>query len=66
MDQRHTLSGWHRSTRCSTGGCIEMTQANQAVLIRDSKATGGAILEFSPSAWSNFVSAAIKSEFRAS
>jgi hypothetical protein len=66
MDQRHTLSGWHRSTRCSTGACIEVAHTNRTVLIRDSKVSGGVILEFTQGAWSDFVSAAIRSEFRAS
>jgi uncharacterized protein DUF397 len=55
MDQRHMQLSWHRSTRCSSGGCVEMASTSDAVLIRDSKQTGGEILAFDPQAWKAFV-----------
>lgn len=55
MDQRHMQLSWHRSTRCSSGGCVEMARTPDAVLVRDSKQIGGEILAFDPQAWRAFV-----------
>ena len=57
MDERHTQLGWHRSTRCSSGGCIELARAGGEFLVRDSKVNGGPILSFSRAAWGEFVAA---------
>jgi hypothetical protein len=56
VDERHTQLGWHRSTRCSTGGCVETSLTADACLVRDSKELGGAILSFDRSAWTDFIS----------
>lgn len=55
MDQRHMQLGWHRSTRCSSGGCVEVVNTHDSVLVRDSKQNGGEILAFAPDAWRAFV-----------
>jgi hypothetical protein len=55
VDERHTQLAWHRSTRCSNGGCIELARAGEEFLVRDSKVDGGSILSFSRAAWGEFV-----------
>jgi hypothetical protein len=57
VDERHARLGWHRSTRCSSGGCIELARDGEEFLVRDSKVDDGPILSFSRLAWGEFVAA---------
>ncbi|MGA8115207.1 MAG: DUF397 domain-containing protein [Actinocatenispora sp.] len=49
---------WRTSTRSANGGggnCVEVGTADGSrVLVRDSKDRDGAVLSFSPAAWSGF------------
>jgi hypothetical protein len=59
----HTRLEWHRSTRCSSGGCIEVARTAEEFLVRDSKVSGGSILSFGADGWGDFVAAVCTGEF---
>lgn len=65
VDERHTRLGWHRSTRCSSGGCVELARADEEFFVRDSKVSGGPILTFSRAAWGDFLAAVNAGDFDA-
>lgn len=46
---------WKRSTRCSTGACIEVGQFGKAVKVRDSKLEESPELTFDAEAWKAFI-----------
>ena len=48
---------WRRSTRCSSGSCVEAARTADVWLVRDSKENGGPILSFGRSEWTAFISA---------
>lgn len=49
---------WRKSSFSSNGGdCVEVAQAPTAVLVRDSKKTGGPTLAFPTKDWRSFVAA---------
>ncbi len=43
-------AAWRRSTRCSTGACVEIATGD-TVLVRDSKLQASPVLEFDAAAW---------------
>jgi hypothetical protein len=51
---------WRRSTRCSSGACVEVADNVDTVLVRDSKDPGGTVLAFARLNWNAFL-AAVKS-----
>jgi hypothetical protein len=65
VDDRHARLDWHRSTRCSSGGCIELARAGEEFLVRDSKVSGGPILSFGRVAWGEFVASVNAGDFSA-
>jgi len=64
-DDRFT--GWRKSTRSSGGdNCVEVAVATDgAVGLRDSKDQTGPVLEFSPTAWAEFLGGVHGGEFDA-
>lgn len=46
---------WRKSSKSGDSNCVEVSMTGMIVLVRDSKARGGAVLEFTPSAWSDFI-----------
>ncbi|WP_430781091.1 DUF397 domain-containing protein [Actinoplanes sp. G11-F43] len=54
---------WRRSSRCSTGTCVEVARVAEQVLIRDSKVPGSAILSFSREEWDAFVAGVKAGDF---
>jgi hypothetical protein len=47
---------WRKSTRCESQHCVEVAHVpGGAMLVRDSKNVSGAVLAFTPGAWSAFV-----------
>jgi hypothetical protein len=48
---------WRRSTRCSTGACVEVAEGVDAVLVRDSKQPEGGNLRIDHAAWMSFIAA---------
>ena len=51
---------WHRSSRCSSGGCVEVGYDAQAghILVRDSKNPDQAPLRFTAEEWDAFAAGA--------
>jgi hypothetical protein len=56
-------TAWRRSTFCEAGACVEVSFAEEAVLVRDSKDTAGPSLEFSFPAWRTFLNRAKSGTF---
>lgn len=46
---------WRKSTASDSGNCVEVAVVGRSVLVRDYINPGGAVLEFSPAAWSAFL-----------
>ena len=64
MDFRHGKVDWVKSTRCSTGGCVEVAVMGEEHLVRDSKLMDGSpILAFGPDGWKDFLRAVVAGEF---
>ena len=46
---------WRTSSFSGNGGeCVEVSQADDAVAVRDTKDRAGAVLRFTPDAWRSF------------
>jgi hypothetical protein len=56
---------WRRSTRCSTGACVEVATASSTIGVRDSKQAAGAILTYDRQAWREFIAGIGAGEFAA-
>jgi len=48
---------WRKAGRCGSSACIEVAQAKQETLLRDSKDPAGPWLVFAPEDWTAFLSA---------
>ena len=48
---------WRKARRCGNAACIEVAQAEQELLLRDSKDPSGPRLVFAPQDWTAFLSA---------
>lgn len=48
---------WKRSSFCSTGTCVEAALGGDVVQVRDSKLDDSPILTFSPATWQAFIDA---------
>lgn len=46
---------WRKSTRSSSGDCVEIAVSTGVVLVRDSKNPDGPVLEFEPAVFSAFL-----------
>jgi hypothetical protein len=57
VDLYEAQGQWRRSTRCSTGACVEVAEGSDAVLVRDSKQPEGGNLRISHVAWMAFIAA---------
>jgi hypothetical protein len=57
MAQNTNDSGlvWRKSTSSEAGSCVEVAQADEVVLVRDSKNPEKAILQISRPSWSIFL-----------
>jgi len=54
---------WKRSSRCDAGACVEVSAADEAVAVRDSKLADSPILWFSSAGWTAFLDALKAGEF---
>jgi hypothetical protein len=61
MDTTEGSIEWRRSSRCETGGCVEVARIGGMIAIRDSK--DSAVLIFSPEEWSAFAAGVRNGEF---
>ncbi|WP_117211823.1 DUF397 domain-containing protein [Allorhizocola rhizosphaerae] len=50
-------TSWRKSTKCESSGCVEVAEAGQMILVRDSKNPHGPTLSFTRSSWRDFVAA---------
>jgi hypothetical protein len=55
--------GWRRSSRCDTGACIEVGQADDTVVVRNSRDPDGPQLQFTFAEWRAFIAGARDGEF---
>lgn len=57
-----SASAWRKSTFSEAGNCVEVTDADGRVLVRDTKLlAGSSVLSFSPPTWREFVDTINKS-----
>jgi hypothetical protein len=56
---------WRRSSHCSGGACLEVSDDAETVYVRDSKVADGPILEFSHRAWRDLIRAVRNDDFPA-
>nr|AEE65499.1 putative regulatory protein [uncultured bacterium BAC AB649/1850] len=55
---------WVKSTRCSSGTCVEVAKVADHYLVRDSKSPENAPLSFTEEEWKAFVEGVQAGEFR--
>lgn len=55
----HSFTGWYKSSYsgANQGECLEVARGYDSVPVRDSKASSGPAVVFSPGGWSSFVEA---------
>ncbi|MEU7902754.1 DUF397 domain-containing protein [Actinoplanes sp. NPDC049118] len=63
MDTRDEVPQWRKSTRSSSGNCVEVMTDPAAVLVRDSKNPDGPVLSFTRATFGDFLSGVRGSEF---
>ncbi|MGA5301696.1 DUF397 domain-containing protein [Nucisporomicrobium flavum] len=51
----HKQPEWHKSTRSSSGACVEIKKESDRVLMRDSKDRSGPVLAFDLDAFRAFI-----------
>ena len=54
---------WRKSSFCSSANCVEVAALGSQILVRDSKARNGPVLEFQPTEWVAFLEGARRGEF---
>jgi hypothetical protein len=60
---RATAPAWRKSTRSSSGNCVEVAPLSDTVLIRDSKDRSGPILAFDRAVFAAFIDGVAHGEF---
>ncbi|GIJ47580.1 hypothetical protein Val02_44660 [Virgisporangium aliadipatigenens] len=64
MDITTGRPAWKKSTKCSSGGCVEVAPAPSAQLVRDSKLLDESpILVFAEARWREFVAGVKDGQF---
>jgi hypothetical protein len=54
---------WQKSTASTSGDCLEVAFAEDAVLVRNSRQSSGPVLSFTISEWNAFLTGARNGEF---
>jgi hypothetical protein len=54
---------WRKSSRSSSGACVEVAPRPEAILVRDSKNPQGAVLTFGRDTFAAFIAAVAAGEF---
>jgi uncharacterized protein DUF397 len=60
---RATAPAWRKSTRSSTGSCVEVAPMPDTILVRDSKDRGGPVLTFDRAVFAAFIDGVTRGEF---
>jgi hypothetical protein len=56
MQKQQTVNvGWHTSSFCSSGNCVEVAVIDESIAVRDSKNPRGAVQMYSPDEWTAFL-----------
>jgi hypothetical protein len=63
MDARAEVSEWRKSTRSSSGNCVEVRADPAAILVRDSKDPEGGTLSFGRETFADFLDGVRRNEF---
>jgi len=63
VDGRENAPAWRKSTRSSSGACVEVAPRRDTILVRDSKDPNGAILTFDRSVFAAFIDGVTHGEF---
>jgi hypothetical protein len=54
---------WRKSSRSSSGNCVEIASLAGVIVVRDSKNTRGPVLTFGPQGWRQFLAGIRDGEF---
>jgi hypothetical protein len=54
---------WRRASLCAASECVEVAEHHGMIILRDSKAPGGAILRYTADEWRAFVGGIKAGEF---
>ena len=57
---------WKKSSASGDGACVEVRRTHRGVQLRDSKNSGGAVLEFTDAEWMAFLKGVTLGEFHIS
>lgn len=63
MDGRVDTLNWRKSTRSTSGACVEIAPGPDAILVRDSKDPAGAVLSFDRAVFAAFIGGVVDGEF---
>lgn len=63
MDGREAAPAWRKSSRSTSGACVEVAPQRDTILVRDSKDPQGAILTFDRPAFAAFILGVAHGEF---
>jgi hypothetical protein len=53
---------WQKSTRCASGTCVEVAEADGVILVRDGKRPEQSPLAFSRAEWTEFLDGIVAGE----
>ena len=63
-DQPFPSAGWHRSSRCANGGCVEVARLGpDEFAVRDSKRSDSPVLTYDRQEWDAFIEGVKAGEF---
>lgn len=54
---------WRKASFCASGECVEVTQRNGMIVLRDSKEPRGSVLYYTTEEWQSFVRGIKAGEF---
>jgi Domain of unknown function (DUF397) len=63
LDARDETPKWRKSSRSSSGACVEVAPRRDTILVRDSKDPDGAMLTFDRAAFAAFIDGVTGGEF---
>lgn len=54
---------WHRSSRCESGHCVEVSLTKSAIFMRNSREPEGVTLQIAAADWRSFLDGIKRGEF---